>query len=114
MVIALRRRQRRRAKTLTFSNISVITEDIYLELKTSCSLSKGEPITVEEVILQFFFLNAATSEGWHPHAVLLFYYVVIQETVHEKGALTLKGPITTAADDNYNYFFIFFFRENKT
>ena len=28
-------------KPLTFSNISVITEDIYLKLKTSCLLSKG-------------------------------------------------------------------------
>ena len=27
------RRRRRRAKTLTFSNISVITEDIYLKLR---------------------------------------------------------------------------------
>ena len=28
-----RRRRRRRAKTLTFSNISVIIEDIYLKLR---------------------------------------------------------------------------------
>ena len=28
--------------------------------------------------------------------------------------LTLKAPITTAADDIYKYFFIAFFRENKT
>ena len=28
--------------------------------------------------------------------------------------LTLKAPITNAADDIYKYFFIVFFRENKT
>ena len=28
--------------------------------------------------------------------------------------LTLKAPITTAADDIHKYFFIDFFRENKT
>ena len=28
--------------------------------------------------------------------------------------LTFKAPITTAADDIHKYFFIFFFRENKT
>ena len=39
----------RGAKTLTFSNISVITEDSYMKLR-----SKGEPIPVGEVILQFF------------------------------------------------------------
>ena len=39
---------------MTFSNISVITEDIYLKLKSSCSLSKGEPTPVGEVILPFF------------------------------------------------------------
>ena len=38
-------------KTLTFSNISVITEDI----QGSCSLSKGELISVGEVILRFFW-----------------------------------------------------------
>ena len=43
----------RGAKILAFSNISVITEDIYMELKSSCWLSKGEPIPVGEVILQF-------------------------------------------------------------
>ena len=37
---------------MTFSNISVITEDIYL--KSSCLLSKREPIPVGEVILHFF------------------------------------------------------------
>ena len=47
--------RQRHAKTLTFSNISVITEDIYLKLKSSCSLSKGELIPVGEVIRQFFF-----------------------------------------------------------
>ena len=31
-----------------------LTEDIYLKLLNSCSLSKGEPIPVGEVILQFF------------------------------------------------------------
>ena len=33
-------------KPLTFSNISVITEDVHLKLKTSCLLSKGGPIPV--------------------------------------------------------------------
>ena len=42
-------------KTLTFSNISLITEDIYLKLKSSYLLSKGEPMPVGEVVLQFFF-----------------------------------------------------------
>ena len=37
-------------KTLIFSNISVL-----LETQSSCSLSKGEPIPVGEVILQYFF-----------------------------------------------------------
>ena len=40
-------------KTLTFSNISVITEDVYLKLKSSCSLLKGKSVPVGEVILQF-------------------------------------------------------------
>ena len=40
--------------TQTFSNILVITEDIYLKLKTSCLLSKGEPIPVGEVICKLF------------------------------------------------------------
>ena len=53
---------RRHAKTLIFSNISVNTEDIYLKLKTSCLLSKGEPIPVGQ---------AAAIERWHLHMVLL-------------------------------------------
>ena len=31
-----------------------------------------------------------------------------------KAVLTLKAPITTRADDIHKYFFIVFFRENKT
>ena len=41
-------------KTLTFSNISVITEDIYLKLRVAVHYQKGEPIPVGEVILHFF------------------------------------------------------------
>ena len=41
-------------KTLTFYNISVITEDIYLNLKVVVHYQEGEPISVGEVILQFF------------------------------------------------------------
>ena len=33
----------RRAKTLTFSNISVITEDIYLKLRIAVHYQKGNP-----------------------------------------------------------------------
>ena len=47
---------RRHAKTLTFSNISVITEDIYLKLRIVVHYqSKGESTPVGEVILYFFF-----------------------------------------------------------
>ena len=43
-------------KSLTISDISVSTEDIYLlENQASCFLSKGEPIPVGEVILKNFF-----------------------------------------------------------
>ena len=38
-----RRRRWRRAKTLTFSNISVITEDIYLKLRVVIHYKKGNP-----------------------------------------------------------------------
>ena len=41
-------------ETLTFSNISVITEEIYLKLNNSCSLTKGGALPVGEVIHQFF------------------------------------------------------------
>ena len=44
---------RHRAKGLTFSNISVITEDILLETQTRCLLSKGELIPVGPVTLKF-------------------------------------------------------------
>ena len=37
------RRRRRLAKTLTFSNISVITEDIYLKLRIVVNYEKGNP-----------------------------------------------------------------------
>ena len=47
--------RRHRSKSLTFSNLSVITEDIYLKLKLPV-LSKGEPILVGEVILLFFYI----------------------------------------------------------
>ena len=44
----------RHVKTLTFSNISVITEDIYLKLRLVVYLlSKGEPIPVGEIIFDF-------------------------------------------------------------
>ena len=43
------------AKTLTFSNISVITEDIYLKLRLVVDYPKGEPIPLGWVILKFFF-----------------------------------------------------------
>ena len=52
-----RRRLRHRAKTLTFSNISVIIEDIYLKLRVVVHYQKGEPIPVGEVILYLFFLT---------------------------------------------------------
>ena len=42
------------AKTLTFSNISVITEDIYLKLRVVVHYQKGEPTPVGEGIFQFF------------------------------------------------------------
>ena len=45
--------RRRRVKTLTFSNISVITKDIYLKLRLVHLLSKGELIPVGEVIFDF-------------------------------------------------------------
>ena len=38
-----RRRGRRRAKTLTFSNISIITEDIYLKFRVVVHYQKGNP-----------------------------------------------------------------------
>ena len=41
IVIAWRRRRRRRAKTSTFTNISVITEDIYLKLRVAVHYQKG-------------------------------------------------------------------------
>ena len=37
------RQRHRRAKTLTFSHISVITEDIYLKLKLVDYYQKGNP-----------------------------------------------------------------------
>ena len=37
------RRRRRHAKTLTFSNISVITEDIYLKIRIVVHYQKGNP-----------------------------------------------------------------------
>ena len=39
----VRQRRRRRAKTLTFSNISVITEDIYLKIRIVVHYQKGNP-----------------------------------------------------------------------
>ena len=44
-------------RKLTFSIISVITEDIYLKLRIVVHISKGEPIPVEEVIFQFVLTN---------------------------------------------------------
>ena len=41
-------------RKLTFSNFSVTTEDIYLKVKSSCSLSNREPMPEGEVILYFF------------------------------------------------------------
>ena len=34
--------------------------------------------------------------------------------ITQKGYLTLKAPITTAADNNFFYYFFLFFRENKS
>ena len=45
------------------------------------------------------------------------YIVVTYGTVETIGIialLSLKAPITTAADDIHNFFFSLFFRENKT
>ena len=50
--------------------------------------------------------------NYNPILVLIF---VLSFTVakHKKHVLTLKAPITTAADDFHKYFSLFF-RENKT
>ena len=73
-------------KTLIFSNISVITEDIYLKLRVFVHYQKGThisrggnpPIFFDKVTPLFRqnFLNAAAAECWHPHAVLLFRHSV--------------------------------------
>ena len=66
-------------------NISVITEDIYLKLrvvvhyqKENDTSRKGNPLFFWTKLCPFFdleFSNEATAERWHPHAVLLFYYM---------------------------------------
>ena len=43
-------------RKVTFSNICVITEDIYLKLRLSCLLSSGELIPVGQVTLNFFLI----------------------------------------------------------
>ena len=44
-----------RVKSVTFCNISVITEDIYLKHGSMCSLSKEKSILTRECLFFFFF-----------------------------------------------------------
>ena len=81
-----RRCRRRRAKTLIFCYISIITEDIYLKLGVRVQSPNSNPYYQGKLfkmhfyfgILPFFNLEFLfsikhlTAERWHPYAVLLF------------------------------------------
>ena len=55
------------AKTLTFSNFSVISEEIYSKLRLNILLSKGEPVLEGQVIFfdivmpHYFYLEFSKS-----------------------------------------------------
>ena len=85
---AWRRRCRgRRAKTLTFRNMSFIIEDIYLKLGVCVQYSRSNPYyqgrQFKSIFLELcpFFsyldilssIKHPTAERWNLHAVLLFY-----------------------------------------
>ena len=72
---------------MTFCNISIITEDIYEQLKSMCTLSKEQSILSRDTIQNaFFFLElfplfnfscfilyrAPDSEHWHTRCAGVF------------------------------------------
>ena len=78
---------RHHARTVTFCNISAITEDVYLKLGACIHYPKSNPYYQgRQFKMLFFFQNYApffdvdflssikhsTAEHWHPHVVLLF------------------------------------------
>ena len=78
-------RRPRRAKTVTFRNVSVITEDIYLELGVCVHHPKSNPCYKGRQFQMHFSelcplfdldilasIKHPTAERWHPYVVLMF------------------------------------------
>ena len=72
---------------LTFSNISVITEDIYLKLRIVVHYQIGKPIPVGEVILYFFLTKLCpvfSSSNFHAKTLTFSDISLITEDIYLK------------------------------